>query len=69
MFLISSCCGLCTIYWSHVLSEDVVGAAILLPTKVHLILEIWQYLFILFPGSSNPKFIEAEAPQQTNGKW
>ena len=55
MFLICFCSCLCPIHWSQVLSgEDVVAATtsewstVLLPTKVWLILEVWQYASIWF---------------------
>ena len=59
MFLVSSCSCLCPIHWSQVLSQEwrcrwsnadrrcsnyIWWSTSLLPTKVWLILEVWQYM-------------------------
>ena len=51
MFLISSCSYLCPILWSQVLSREwrYPTTPSLLPIKLHLILEVWQYFgFVRF---------------------
>ena len=58
MILVSSCSCLCLINWSRVLSWEwrcvgyapttSEGSTILLPTKVHLILETWRYMIFKY---------------------
>ena len=69
MILVLSCSCFCPIHWSQVLSREweTVGASpigdapttsecstILLPTKVHLIWEVWQSLSLLMLWISRP---------------